>query len=149
MFRVRACETARVALSRYHGNYSTNAYEVVIGGWKNTKTVIRRSLKGPIKAETPTVDILSCDYFRTFWLRQILGTAAAGLIEIGTGTTIGQGTFHSWLDPDPYTVTSVSLSTGNGAKGVWEILHTQSRTYITYIYVPYPQLSLRLQKQVV
>ena len=124
MFRVRACDTARVALSAFHGNTNSQTYEIVIGGWGNTRTVLRRSVKGSIVAEAETIDIVHCDYFRSFWVYQ--SREVGGNIEIGSGSVLGEGVLLSWVDDNPYAVTSVSLSTGNGAKGEWEVLHIQS-----------------------
>lgn len=43
--------------------------EVFIGGWSNTKSVIRKNKQQPEKAETATPDILSAGEFRGFWIR--------------------------------------------------------------------------------
>jgi hypothetical protein len=40
-FEVMACNDAHIALTQSPGNTSYNTFEVVIGGWGNTKSVIR------------------------------------------------------------------------------------------------------------
>lgn len=43
--------------------------EIFIGGWENSKSVIRKNKTQPEKAETPTNGILSAGEFRGFWIR--------------------------------------------------------------------------------
>ena len=43
VFKVKACSDVHVGLAQYSGNYKTNIHEVVIGGWENTKSVIRNA----------------------------------------------------------------------------------------------------------
>ena len=43
--------------------------EVFIGGWGNTKSVIRRNKTKPEKAEEDTPQILDAGEFRGFWIR--------------------------------------------------------------------------------
>ncbi|ELU12989.1 hypothetical protein CAPTEDRAFT_114549 [Capitella teleta] len=130
MFGVRACHSARIALSTFYGNTDTQTYEVVIGGWENTKTVIRRSVAGDIVEEVDTPDILSCDHLRIFWIKQ----ERDGLLQIGEGSNIGNNVVLSWNDADPYDVASVSLSTGHGARGEWQVLHVQGEPTYNYTW---------------
>lgn len=43
--------------------------EVFIGGWENSKSVIRKNRTKPDRAETPTQGILSAGEYRGFWIR--------------------------------------------------------------------------------
>ena len=47
-----------------------DGYEIVIGGWDNTKSMIRDKKQTPIGgySETSTPDILSESEFRGFWI---------------------------------------------------------------------------------
>lgn len=52
--------------------------EIFIGGWGNSKSVIRRNRTKPEKAEAETPDILHGSEFRGFWIRWAGGQYAAG-----------------------------------------------------------------------
>ena len=40
VFKVKACHDALIILST-STNFGTNVYEIILGGWKNTKSIIR------------------------------------------------------------------------------------------------------------
>ena len=121
MFSLKACSDGHVGLSEIPGLSSLNMYEVVIGGWTNTKSVIRRARQGKIEVEAQTPDILSCDLARYFWV-----TWEDGVIQMGTGGVLLQGTILTFTDPEPYTVNSVTLATSDGYTGRWNIAHAAS-----------------------
>lgn len=52
--------------------------EIFIGGWGNTKSVIRRNRTKPDKVEVETPNILNGDEFRGFWVRWANGNYSAG-----------------------------------------------------------------------
>lgn len=67
-FKVRAANDAHLALV----NVPVEAeplLEVMIGGWGNSKSVIRKNKQQPEKAEAATPSILSAGEFRGFWIR--------------------------------------------------------------------------------
>ena len=113
-FTLQACSDSHVGLSEVPGLASYNMYEVVIGGWENSKSVIRRQVQGTILAERQTPNILKCDETRYFWI-----SWADGLIEMGSGAAIGQHRLIYYQDPDPYTVNSLTLDTASGFSGVY------------------------------
>lgn len=67
-FKVRAPNDAHLALVAEKADQAP-IIEVFIGGWKNTKSVIRKNKTQPEVAEMPTPDILSAGEFRSFWIR--------------------------------------------------------------------------------
>jgi hypothetical protein len=86
--------------------------QIMIGGWKNTKTAIRRNRVKPDKAFVDTPYILSDAEYRGFWIRW-----KGGLLEVGKE---GEGTpFVKWKDPDPFGVHYYGICTGWGASGSW------------------------------
>eukprot|EP00004_Rigifila_ramosa_P007219 TRINITY_DN1815_c1_g1_i3.p1 TRINITY_DN1815_c1_g1~~TRINITY_DN1815_c1_g1_i3.p1 ORF type:complete len:914 (-),score=135.87 TRINITY_DN1815_c1_g1_i3:315-3056(-) len=73
-------------------------YEVVIGGWMNTKTAIRKNgilRTSSTKADTESAVIQSKTQFSKYWVN-----IADGLVTIGKGD-LGEDPFLSWQDPEP------------------------------------------------
>lgn len=110
-FRVRAGNDAHMALTS--GPLETDPmYEIFIGGWGNTRSIIRRSRAKPEKAEAETPGILNGEEFRGFWLRWGGGRVSAG--REGESAP-----FIEWQDPEPFHVGFVGVCTGWGACGNW------------------------------
>lgn len=74
-FRVRAPNDAHLALTTAAAECDP-MYEVFIGGWGNTKSVIRKNRSKPDVAEAETPGILNPDEFRGFWVSMVLGVAS-------------------------------------------------------------------------
>lgn len=74
-FRVRAPNDAHLILSG-DPNETFPVVEVFIGGWGNTKSVIRYNKEKPEVAEIGTPDILNANEFRGFWIRVTDGVCA-------------------------------------------------------------------------
>ncbi|GLG97810.1 uncharacterized protein GBIM_04492 [Gryllus bimaculatus] len=111
-----------------------NDAHVFIGGWGNTKSVIRRDRTKPDKAEAETPDILSGDEFRGFWLRW-----NGGLIEVGKEGEAAP--FLSWQDPEPAPVGHYGVCTGWGASGAWVLdggHEVQTADKLEYQFRPVP-----------
>ena len=68
-------------------------YEIVIGGWGNTQSAIRRSKFGSNEIREGPPFILAGYSPRMFWVRY-----AAGLVEVGRGCTVGVDTFMAFQD---------------------------------------------------
>src|SRR5207248_541679 len=75
-FRVRACNDVHVALASAmdHVQYQ---YEIVIGGWNNTQSVIRFRDKVH-QVEYREVGIVSCTELRLFWINWEGGNVRVG-----------------------------------------------------------------------
>ncbi|KAL0851414.1 hypothetical protein ABMA28_007224 [Loxostege sticticalis] len=112
-FKVRTANDAHLALTM-GPQESDPMYEVFIGGWGNTKSVIRRNRTKPDKVEVDTPQILNSGEFRGFWVRWDGGVVSAGR----EGELIP---FMSWTDPEPFPVAFVGVCTGWGATGTWKI----------------------------
>ncbi|XP_077978663.1 uncharacterized protein LOC144434081 [Glandiceps talaboti] len=107
-FKAKAKNDVHIALS--DGPEDKPAlYEIVIGGWGNTQSVIRRSKQGNTKIEASTPSILSPTEFRGFWI-----TYNNGVIKVGKE---GQAAFMEWTDPTPLPVNNIGYSTGWGSNG--------------------------------
>ncbi|XP_035693199.1 uncharacterized protein LOC118427484 isoform X2 [Branchiostoma floridae] len=111
-FEVRANNDVHVALSSQ--NYDLDdMYEIVIGGWNNTSSVIRRSKGGTDQTGSPTPGILSSAESRGFWISWTMD----GTISVGK-----QGEsqhFMQWTDPEPLQVVYAGYTTGWGSTGEW------------------------------
>ena len=114
-FRVRACSDVHICLSPNVGEHVPElTYEVVIGGWYNTRSVIRTENIEKAIADTP--EIISCTEMRHFWIRW-----TNGHIEVGSGEIIGDHLFMFWTDDSPLNIHAVSLATGYGHAGEYEV----------------------------
>lgn len=68
VFRVRAAHDAHLALTSSE-SMSNPMLEVYIGGWQNSKSVIRKNQTKPDVVEEATPEILTGGEFRGFWIR--------------------------------------------------------------------------------
>nr|BAM18146.1 similar to CG10527 [Papilio xuthus] len=103
-FKVRTPNDAHVALTMGPQD-SEPIYEIMIGGWGNTKSVIRKNKAKPDKVEIETPGIVNGGEFRGFWVRWDGGVVSAGR----EGESIP---FISWADPEPFPVGFVGVCTG-------------------------------------
>ncbi|XP_034946621.1 uncharacterized protein [Chelonus insularis] len=112
-FRVRAPNDVHVALT-YGPQEGEPMYEVFIGGWSNSKSVIRKNRAKPEVVEVETPGILSNDELRGFWIRW-----QPGVITVGK-----EGEPSPFLTAEDYEIspfTYFGICTGWGATGEWLI----------------------------
>ncbi|XP_029665075.1 uncharacterized protein LOC115236632 isoform X2 [Formica exsecta] len=112
-FRVKTSNDAHVALTT-GPQEGDPMYEVFIGGWSNSKSVIRRNRTKPEVAEVETPDILNADEYRGFWIRWNDGALTVG--KEGDSAP-----FLSYNDPEPFGIGYFGVCTGWGAIGDWLI----------------------------
>ena len=111
-FKFQGCSDLKVALARDPQVTSTSTYEIIVGGWTNSQSAIRRALNGENLVTVSTPGILSCDEARPFWIGWQNGN-----ITVGKGSVTGQESFMNYVDPEPYLVVAVSLASGYGGSG--------------------------------
>lgn len=100
-------------------------YEIVISGWGNTKSVIRRRNQGPEKTDrASTKGLLSSGSYTHLW-----ADAKGGVVRFGRGDVVGQDVILQWNDPHPLNVTSVGMMTGWGSSGKWIFRSSPSNTF--------------------
>ena len=95
-------------------NQSGSEYNIVIGGWRNTKSVIRRRIQGiaePHLTEISTPNILSSSDWRGFWVKIVEHTA--GSIEIAVGRQGEATPFMKTTDSNPISTKFLGLSAYN------------------------------------
>lgn len=103
-------------LHRRPAHCGAGRYEIVIGGWKNTQSVIRRSPQGPNLVTVSTKNILNEKEEREFW-----ATAVDGKVVVGRGLVIGKDIIMQYTDPEPLEVKMVGVNTGYGSNGHWHM----------------------------
>ncbi|XP_043254886.1 uncharacterized protein LOC122398776 isoform X2 [Colletes gigas] len=114
LVEVRAKSNAHIALTKQKGE-STPMYEIMLGGWENTASVIRYNRKQPDKVHMSTPNLLNANQAKKFaisWLD--------GLITVRTGDLNGP-VIMEWQDPKPFDVNYVGVRTGWGATGKWNL----------------------------
>jgi farsoic acid methyltransferase len=118
-FSVRACHDAQLALSALPLVTDTAAYQVIIGGWENTKSALRKNMGYQTDTEVivDTENILSCEESREFWVAWSDGTIAAGNGHFPFYHVIMQ-----WEDTDFRAITSVGFASGHGSDADWTII---------------------------
>ncbi|KAI8493612.1 hypothetical protein Bbelb_285330 [Branchiostoma belcheri] len=112
-FQVSANNDAHIGLSPL-GRDVEDMYEIVLGGWGNGRSAIRRKRQGPDLVNVATPAINSPTEYRTFWIN----LAADGTISVGKGGVAAP--FMSWRDPNPIRVSYAGYSTGWGSTGRWK-----------------------------
>ncbi|XP_060519826.1 uncharacterized protein LOC132698015 [Cylas formicarius] len=110
-FRVKAAHDAHIALCTQAAEIDP-MYEIFIGGWGNTKSIIRKNRTKPDVAEAPTPNILNESEFRGFWIRWENGT-------ISVGRENEAAPILSWTDFENIPIEYVGICTGWGATGDW------------------------------
>ena len=88
-----------------------------------------------IKQQNPPVATvnnkpLDCHNSKPFWV-----SWAGGIFQIGTGLTVGTGTFLTYNSQSTPTIRAVAVSTGWGVTGTWTFgksLHMTQSNVITY-----------------
>ena len=97
-------------------NCLNEMYEIVIGGWDNSQSVIRRGSQGSNKDLKATLNILKSNEDRPFW-----ADAKDGLVRLGKGKVIGSDIVMKWQDNKPFDPSYVGFMTGFGSTGKWKI----------------------------
>ena len=114
-FSVQASNDAHIG---FMCNSCNDFYEIVIGGWANTKSVIRRKPLGTYDAvaknSASTSGIVDGNEYRPFWAQ-----ALNGIVRFGTGHIIGQNVVIQWQDPSPIIPNNIGFMTGYGSSGDW------------------------------
>ena len=117
VFSAKACSDVHVGLARFAGINDVDMNEVVIGGWNNTKSVIRKSPQNDDDSATlETIDILSCTETRYFWISWYYG-----MIRVGKGSIVGDDQFLTWDGPGMVRARALSFTNAAGWSGTWHI----------------------------
>ena len=86
---------------------------MVIGGWDNTKSVIRSCQQCDNVMET-LHNPLNEDFFMPFWV-----SWSGNVIRVGQGTELFQQEFLHLDDSNPKSINYIGISSGWNAEGSW------------------------------
>ena len=133
-FEVTAAHDAHIWLSD-GGNDKRRGYEIVIGGWNNARSVIRRGQQGVAELtcaeHTPDNKPLAENEARKFWISLIESPSSVKLV-VGRGWDAWQNKFLAAIDSSVkrVKVESVAVSTGFKAEGLWTFLSIDSADHV-------------------
>lgn len=114
VFYVRACNDAHIGLFKSRPSPKINSfYEIVIGGWGNTKSVIRDRRQRKPKVEH-NGNMLNCNVYRQFWI-----SWQGQRLKVGQGNELYKKTFMELNMRFNYDVRYVAITTGFGSEGNW------------------------------
>ena len=113
-FELQANANAHVGLFT-SGHDLSCMYEIVIGGWNNTQSAIRRSSQGNVLCSVPGPR-LDGTLSTKMWM-----TLSNGRLRIGTSDIVGENEWMCGIDPNPLEIVEVVPMTGWGATGVWKL----------------------------
>ncbi|XP_023245255.1 uncharacterized protein LOC106637623 isoform X2 [Copidosoma floridanum] len=112
-FRVQAAHDAHIALTSAPSE-TDNMLEIFIGGWQNTKSVIRKNRTKPEVAEVETVGILDANKLLGFWIRWNDNIVTVGKENEPEPLLV-------YENIEPLEITHFGVCTGWGASGEWLI----------------------------
>ena len=113
-FELQANANAHVGLFT-SGHDLSCMYEIIIGGWNNTQSAIRRSSQGSVLCSVPGPR-LDGTLSTKMWM-----TLRDGRLRIGTSDIVGENEWMCGIDPDPREIVEVVPMTGWGASSMWKL----------------------------
>lgn len=93
-FEAKAANDITVLISSDKLDTTSGIYEIVIGGWKNTKSTIRTEIQGIERASNLSPGMCTKDEFIPYWIGLLNGQ-----IGVGTGERPGFNKILAWKNP--------------------------------------------------
>ncbi len=112
-------------------NEDINVYEILIGGFKNTRSLIREVKQGGAKCNASTPGILQAGMAQPFWVSWVDGN-----IRLGREHQVGNDVICEWQDPTPKSINYVSTSTSSQSDGEW-IFPDEGVKFLIFIFYCY------------
>ena len=111
-FHIKACKQAYILLSATRDLVCPDYYELVIGGYINSRVIIRRKYGVHRYLAKVNIDApLNCNEFRPF----VVNWSTSGNIQITTDSYL----YVNVTDPDPLPVNGLGIMTAHGGTGLW------------------------------
>ncbi|XP_033624111.1 C3 and PZP-like alpha-2-macroglobulin domain-containing protein 8 isoform X2 [Asterias rubens] len=114
-FMCKAKNDAHIALAATQDSHQL--YEIVLGGWDNTRSWIARTKMGDALVTDLTTGIVSWDEFRAFWISWTGGNIQVGHGEVPSNESV----IMSWHDANPMPIQYIGFTTGLGSLGEFRI----------------------------
>jgi len=97
-------------------------YEIIIGGWNNEQSSIRKCRQQSWTVATNHTPLSEYDY-QSFWITWLSNSTQTGLtISVGNGVIEFVNQFLFLHDSDPCTINYIGISTGDDSRGTWIFL---------------------------
>lgn len=119
-FRVRTCNDGHILLSSSLLDVA-DGYEIVLGGYDNTRSDIRRGSHGTILLQVETPDIMNCDEFLPFWVRW-----GSGSVEVGSGRLDGHLIMQVYDAEQPH-IQALTVTSWISAPAEYQFLQSYGR----------------------
>lgn len=116
LFSVQATNDAHISLDSITQDHGHQFYEIVLSGWGNTYSVIRKSSQGHNQVGQATHGLLSGSEQRNFW---VSADENSGRVAAGQGSDITSQVIMEWDDGDPLHIDYAEVMTGWGSTGSW------------------------------
>jgi Farnesoic acid 0-methyl transferase len=146
-FSVKGCNDAHIMTQTVPGSTVDKHFEIVIGGWTNTRSAIRSRRGGSELVGYEEVGIMACDEYRQFWISWRNGT-----LEVGKNAVYTQSFMlyrMSEVEASNTSIIAVSFASGFGSEGDW-IVYENDVTSVRLNTLPsltYNQLSKSILEQ--
>ena len=125
-FNVAAHNDAHVALSA-DGPAAQTAYEIALGGWGNSKSVLRRARQGQEVAAHQGAVLGGVNEYRGFYVT----VTPSGQVVVGQQVAPGQyNVILQYTDPQPHQVRYIGVSTGWGSTGNFHLVKQAAQPYM-------------------
>jgi Farnesoic acid 0-methyl transferase len=128
-FKVRTCNDAHVLLSSSLDMSGLTTYEVVLGGYDNMYSDVRRGSQGSIVGQAYTPNIMNCDELLPVWIRW-----EGQILEVGVGP-LGAHAIIRVEEPAVSTIQSASVTSWYTASGEYQFPESQGN-YLHISSVP-------------
>jgi len=126
-FKVRSCSDGHILLGTSLSD-ETNGYEIVLGGYGNTVSDVRRGSHGPILRQANTPDIMNCDEFMPFWVRWGFSSPIWGNynLEVGSGR-LDDHVFMKVDDPEQPLIKAFSVTSWLTSPAEYQFLQSSGK----------------------